>query len=334
MNALFLAVAALMPGQPPAAPPALTSLSDPKVKYTVPKKPYVLLKHGDLEAVIVDNSAVDDGVLVKHRAGYSGVAELRHAKQPRNVFVPGIAGLNFEHIHDGTTHPNDVLFEPRRAKMELRVIDGRTAELYQPPTPTWHLESCARYRLLDGDAIEMTFECVPRKAVFKNGYVGLFWASYMDQPDSTDIHFHGTADGGKTVAWRTGRTPSHGVEAVHPAVGEKREWKHDADFPLTLVFNRSKLRYAEPWYVGTSRGMAVVPIFRPADGILFTQSPSGGGGKDRPAWDFQWYLDDYKVDRRYQMVMRLLYTPTKADVSKPLAAADPLPKAIAAQQFK
>lgn len=331
MTPLLLTLAALAPGQ--AAPPPLTSLSDPKVKYEVPKKPYVVLKHGNLEAVIVDNQAVDDDVLKKHRAGYGGIAELRHTEQPRSVFVPGIAGLNFEHIHDGTKRDNDVLFEPRRAKMELRVIDARTAELYQPPTPNWHLESCARYRLLDGDAVEMTFECIPRKLVFRNGYVGLFWASYIDQPESKDIHFRGSDDGGKTTKWLTGVTPRHGVDAVHPAVGDAREWKHDADFPMTLVFNRSKLRYAESWYVGKSRGMAVAMLFRPADNILFTQSPSGGG-KDCPAWDFQWFLDDYKVDTRYQMVMRMVYTPTKADVSKPLPADDPLTKAIAAQRFK
>lgn len=329
MHALLVALVTLAP----AAPPALTSLSDPKVKYEVPKKPYVVLKHGNLEAVVVDNQAVDDDVLKKHKVGYSGVAELRHKEQSRSVFVPSIAGLNFEHIHDGTKHDNDVLFEPRRAKMELRVIDGRTAELYQPPTPNWHLESCARYRLLDGDAIEMTFECVPRKDVFKNGYIGLFWASYIDQPESTDIHFVGSGEDGKTTDWQTGHTPKHGIDSVHMPAGDKREWKHDVDFPMTLVFNRSKLRYAEAWYVGTCRGMAVAQVFRPDDKILFTQSPSGGG-KDCPAWDFQWFLDGYKVDTRYQMQMRLVYTPTKTDVTKPLAADDPLRKAIAAQQFK
>ena len=37
-----------------------------------------------------------------------------------------------------------------------------------------------------------------------------------------------------------------GTLAIGEAVGDDREWKHDADFPMTLVFNRSKWRFDEP----------------------------------------------------------------------------------------
>ena len=47
-----------------------TSLSDPAIRHTVPEKLYVILRRGDLEAVVVDNRAVDDAVLPGHRAGY------------------------------------------------------------------------------------------------------------------------------------------------------------------------------------------------------------------------------------------------------------------------
>src|SRR5262249_44803561 len=115
--------------------PGRTTFTNPTIRYTVPEKPYVVLRRGEVEAIVVDQRAVDDGVLRGHRAGYSGLAALRHDRRRENVFVPAYAGLNFEHIHDGTTRPLDILFEPRNAPMELRRLDDHTAELYQRPTP-------------------------------------------------------------------------------------------------------------------------------------------------------------------------------------------------------
>ena len=290
-------------------PPARTSLENKAVRYRVPEKPYVVLRRGGVEAVIADNRAVDDDVLPGHRAGYSGVASLKHQRRGENLFVPSYAGLNYEHIHDGTVQDRDVLFEPRRAAMELRVIDEHTAELYQAPTLHWGLESCLRYRMLDDGAIEMTLECIPRRRTFANKYIGLFWACYIHQPESLDIHFKGretTAAAGSR--WIRGVTPAHGKLSTHVGVADQRQFKHDEDFPLTLAFNRSNYRYAEPWYFGISHGMALALMFREQDQICLTQSPSGGG-QGNPAWDFQCFIDDYQVGRRYQIVMRALYLP-------------------------
>ena len=290
-------------------PPKLTSLSNPAIKYRRVKKPYVVLQRGDITAVIADNSEIQDEILPNHRAGYSGVASLTHAQRDENLFVPTVAGLNYEHIHDGTVKDRKILFEPRNSPMELRVIDAFTAELYQPPTTTYRLESCLRYQLLEDGVIELTMEFIPRQDSFANGYIGLFWASYINQPESLDIHFKGhRTDGPAAADWVRGVTPAHGTRPTHLATDDHRVFPHDEAFPLTLVFNRSAYRYAEPWYYGVSHGMAWVQMFRRKDEIRISQSPSGGG-RGNPAWDFQYFIPNYKLHQRYQMVMRGMYVP-------------------------
>ena len=289
--------------------PRLTSLSDKSVSYKRAEKPYVVIKRGNVEAVIVDNRAVDDEVLPKHRAGYSGVASLTHANRRANLFVPSYAGLNFEHIHDGTVQDRKVLFEPRNAPLQLRVVDQHTAELYQAPTPHYKLESCQRYRMLEDGTIELTVECIPHAKTFINHYVGLFWASYIHQPQSLDIYFKGReSERNSGARWIRGITPRHGVLSTHLAADDDRTFPHEDDFPLALVFNRSNFRYTEPWYYGVSHGMALVLIFRPQDRIRLTQSPSGGGNGN-PAWDFQCFFPDFKHGQRYQIIMRAMYVP-------------------------
>ena len=39
------------------------------------------------------------------------------------------------------------------------------------------VEKCLRYQLIDDEVIELTFECIPRRDIYKNRYVGLFWAA-------------------------------------------------------------------------------------------------------------------------------------------------------------
>ncbi|MEC9001727.1 MAG: hypothetical protein VX644_00020, partial [Planctomycetota bacterium] len=198
--------------------PKRTSLSDPACSYRVAEKPYATLARNGVKAVVVNNQAVSDKVLPDHRAGYSGLAYLGHKQRNENLFVPSYAGLNFEHIHDGTVQDRKILFEPRQVAMQLRIVDQHTVELYQAPTTHYGLESCLRYHMLSDGTLEMTLECIPRKRTFQHGYIGLFWASYIHQPESLDIHFQGVpsqSSKSSKPAWIRGVTPSHGTLATH-----------------------------------------------------------------------------------------------------------------------
>jgi len=307
---LLVAVAICAANPHPMAAPGITSLTNSQVKYKTAVDHAVVLRRGQITAVVVDNHAVDIPAAPGHRAGYNGLASLSHRLQPANLFVPPYAGLNYEHIHDGTLTVNQEKFEPRKNSLELRIVDEQTVELYQPPTPNWKLESCGRYHILPDGVIEYTFECIPRADVFENGYIGLFWASYIHAPQDKAIHFLAgkPGDASAPAQWVRAVTPSHGVQSTHPPSGDLPELKIDPDFPLTLVNHRSDYTAAAPWYYGVSGKMAYAQMFRRRDQIWLAQSPTGGG-QTNPAWDFQWFIPDYKVDEAYGFVMRAAYIP-------------------------
>src|SRR5208337_536506 len=146
---------------------------------------------GDLTAVIGDNTAAGD-----HRAGYNGVWSLTHKSEATNLFVPAVAGLNFEHIFDGDKRDTDgkgkIFFEPRNQPMTFKKISDTEAELHQEPTPTFHLESWTAFKLVAPHYLDMTFTCRPTQHVFAHGYIGLFWASYINAPEDKSLYFRGS----------------------------------------------------------------------------------------------------------------------------------------------
>lgn len=307
---LALVLATTLCGGSPNESSKLTSLTDASVRFTEPAQHFVELQRGGVRIVVADNSALDTGPASGHKAGYNGLALLERGDKPGNLFVPSVAGLNFEHIHDGTRAVNKERFEPRVAPMRLRVIDEFTVEVHQPPTPNWQLESCGRYRLLPDGVIEYSFECIPRADVFQQKWLGLFWASYIQEPEDKAIQFLGRPADDPQAAprWLKTESPQHGVESTHPPLGTLPDLKFTADFSLTLANHRSRFVHSEPWYFGVSHGQALVQMFRPGDRIWFAQSPTGGGAKN-PAWDFQWFVEKPRVGQAYGLVMRAALVP-------------------------
>ena len=157
--------------------------------------------------------------------------------------------------------------------------------------------------------IEMTFECIPRRATSRR--VTLACSGPATSTSRNRWTF--TSEASTTASQR----PLAGFAASRPLTADCRrislrtttaDFAHDPDFPLTLVFNRSKHRFVEPWCFGVSHGQAYVQMFRPQDRVRLTQSPSGGG-QGNPAWDFQFFIEKLELNRRYQFVMRAMLLP-------------------------
>jgi len=268
------------------------------------------LYNGVLRAVVADNELYGD----RHQPGYNGVSELYLGLADQmNLFVPLYAGLNFEHIFSGDSTSYDWhIFEPRRAPM--RLIRGSTnrVELLQERTEHWPLRSRLVYEFQQ-DAIDFAYSGTPLADAWKkNGYVGVFFASYINAPEDLAIQFIGRSRPGRgdpQPRWIKHVPPSHGVAASHRPAGSEWEPPFDASFPIGLVSGISDFEYVYPFYFGRYGERVFVMMFeRPGKGgeLRFAHSPNGAG-PGNPAWDFVYFQRDYAVNREFRFRARAVY---------------------------
>ena len=262
-----------------------------------------------LRAVIADNEAFGPG----HRAGYNGVAELHLNTGPRNLFVPAYAGLNLEHIFNGDEASFGWnIFEPRRAPMRLVRTPGHTVELHQERTEHWPLRSRLTFTVTN-DAIDFTYCGTPTDIFWgKHGYIGVFFASYIQAPADSSIEFIGrsrTPGSDARPRWIKHLPLRHGSAANHRPAGSTWDPPLDERFNIDLVKGISDLEYLYPFYFGRSGSNVFIMMFERtrSDGELrFAQSPSGGG-TGNPAWDFVWFQRDCAVGRTFCVRARAVY---------------------------
>lgn len=260
---------------------------------------------GDLSAVIGDNAAHE-----KHRVGYNGLWSLRHRSSTRSIFVPGIAGLNLEHYFNGDNMPDrKVYFEPRTSPMSFRKLSNSEGELHQPPTPTFHVESWTRFQLVAPHYIDMTFTCMPTQHVFHRGWIGIFWASYINGPLDKSIYFRGGWPE-RNGLWTQLCTQAHNDESTVLHVADDQELKFE-EGQETLFKAFSRFRFDEPFYYGNFEKHVWAVMFDRPKEIRFAHSPSGGGNNPafqttNPAWDFQWIIPKYEVGKKYTLRIRAL----------------------------
>ena len=270
---------------------------------------HATLKAGDLTAVVGDNSAEGE-----HHAGYNGVWSLCHAAGTRSVFVPAVAGLNLEHIVTGEHLEDGKLFyEPRNSPMSLTQLSESEAELHQLPTPTFHVESWTRFRLVAPHYLDMGFRFVAHQPVFPRGYLAMFWASYINAPADKSMYFLGGLNGQKNQ-WTQFCTQWHNDQSTVRHRDDMFEMTFPAGGRDTLFKSLSQFRYDEPFFYGNFDDLMWLVMFARTAGIRLTHSPSGGGANaalqtTNPAWDFQFLVEKPEVMKEYSFRMRTVLRP-------------------------
>ncbi|MGI6459374.1 MAG: hypothetical protein ACOX5J_04640 [Candidatus Hydrogenedentales bacterium] len=269
------------------------------------------LQTGALTAVIGDNEPMGE----HHRRRYNGVFALATPERAESPFVPMFSGLNLEHYFDAQARTDNdaVFFEPRHVPMELRRIDDNAVELYQATTPFYGVESWTRFTLSGPRHIDMTFRCIPHKNEFIGGFMGVFWASYINAPADKSLYFlqaGSTLDKPQWVQYCT-QAHGHASTVVHQADTFRAQPGQSTG---SLFEELSPLRYAEPFYYGLFRDHVLIFIFERGPTVRFSHSPSGAGptpaGDDtHPAWDFQLIVPDVVAGQEYGLRMRLVYKP-------------------------
>jgi len=254
---------------------------------------------GDLTAVLGDNEDYDN-----RRYGYNGVQSLIHRTGGKSLF--GVAGLNHEHIFDGDQDlqgGTKIFFEPRNFPITFTKISDSEAELHQEPTPTFFLESWTRFKLVAPHYIDFTYRCRPHQHSFRNGYIGLFWASYIDAPENKSIYFRDAKD------WVQLCTQGHNDESTVRHVDDAVELKFAPGTRDTLYKNFSPLRYRDPLFYGISGNHVFAQMFDRSEGVRFSHSPSSGGVPSfpNPAWDWQYIIPKFEVLKEYGYRSRIVY---------------------------
>lgn len=275
------------------------------------QKDTISINNGELKVTFIDNKKFGEF----HRSGYNGIAELHHANEDSSPFVPFYAGFNLEHIFGGDSLAE--LFEPRKHPMKLFRKSKNEILLYQDPTPISGVESLTEFRVTAPHYIDITFNCIFHNLdFFQHSYAGLFWASYINQPDDRKIYFKGTNKNKSDFSWIEAFSIKHGVYSTHKHIEDDHNFYFADNFNATLASHFSEFRYSSPFYFGKFHNMVLAYLFESEEVIRFSQSPTGGG-EFNPAWDFQYLIPNPEMEKVYAFKVRMIYKPfvSKEDIA-------------------
>ena len=278
---------------------------------------FAALNASRLSCIVGNNVAKDE-----HRAGYNGIFSMTTPQQTESPYVPLYAGWNLEHYFDRRPTPDnrELLFEPRNVTMEFAQNGENHITLYQPQTPHYGVASWTEFTVHDPYYVDVAYRCIPHKDIFAGGFLGVFWASYINAPLDKSMYFLAAGSTLDAPKWVQHCSPEHGHDST--VVHETDTFTVEFEPKDKILFaSYTPLRYSVSFFYGRFRDMVLIYVFQSPHLVRFAHSPSGGGDtpdktSTNPAWDFQLIVPDYKVGETYTLRSRVIYKPwvDRADV--------------------
>ena len=183
--------------------------------------------------------------------------------------------------------------------MTFKKVSATVAELHQPPTPTFNLESTTRFTLREPDAIDFDFTFNADAARLQARTT----SACSGRATSTPRRTRACTSAARTSGCSTAR-PAH--NSVSTVVHAGRQVRAD------VREGSPRLPVQEPLAAEVRLAALLRPLpqahlhrdVRPHRGLRLTHSPSGGGTNTaaqttNPAWDFQYVLPKYEVNTDY-----------------------------------
>lgn len=281
------------------------------------KRQSIMIANGDLSVLFRDNS--------ESPAILSGIQSLfnHEGADGFDAYDPDTrgasAGMNFEHIISGHRNASN-RFTPRHGRYDLyRLPGGHSVTLVrQREDSPWDVSSTLRYTVTEPHAVDVEFRCTAHNPDLfgERRYAIFFFANYMNDVEDVSLHFMGVDQAGGPEQWIAADAPQG-----------HRDWKcggtyrhlragplaYDKDVAFRLnSWSYDWPRFTKPLYYGRAGSdMALILMFNKAcsveDQVRFSLFKFKLPKHPRPAWDFQYVINQVEQGREYGFKARLVW---------------------------
>lgn len=229
------------------------------------------------------------------------------------------AGLNFEHIISG--HRSDYnKFTPRRGFYPLTALpNGHSVILTRHASDSpWRVASTLKYTVVEPHYVDFEFRCTPQNASLfgEHGYALFFFANYMNDVEDVALNFRGHRAASSPEEWIAADAPPG-----HPDWNQGGNYRglkadelaYDDDVRFRLnTWTYDWPRIAQPFYYGrAAHDMTLILMFdrlvTDEDQIRFSLYKFKLPNHPRPAWDFQYVVNQVQANREYGFQGRLVW---------------------------